>query len=127
MHYHNFYSFACLVFFLLFRLPLSLRRCSVLTFARPLIFRGVEAALRPLWEFGLASPTLHYHRGRRSSARPPIHLYTRYTRDCSSPVGQRSDAATGHMCNGSVIQDRSTHAATPLRYKGTTTPTFYYI
>ena len=95
MHYHNFYFFYSLSFSPFVRAPLSWRRCSVLTFARPcrcvvvLFLRSrarrffVASRLRyaPLWEFGLASPTLHYHRGRRSSARPPHSpVCTVYTR-----------------------------------------------
>nr|DAM34995.1 MAG TPA: hypothetical protein [Caudoviricetes sp.] len=55
-HYHKFLSFACLVFFLLFRLALSKCGRSVLTLARPQIFRCVVAALRPPMGIWIGEP-----------------------------------------------------------------------
>ena len=80
-HYHNFSFFYSLSFRLVVRLPC---RSVVVLFLRSharRIFVAWSLRYAPLWEFGLASPTLHYHRGRRSSARPPRQpVCTVYTR-----------------------------------------------
>lgn len=96
-HYHKFFPFRLSSFLSSFSpcLVVVLSFCSHALTPAEFSLRG-RCVTPPLWEFGLVSPTLHYHRGRRSSARPPRQpVRTVHTRlQFSGLATQRRNEAT---------------------------------
>ena len=120
-HYHYFFAPAFLSSFLL---ALPCCRSLIACGARRLrIFVPLRLRYAPLWEIGRQAPPLHYHRGRRSSARlPRCTVHTVYTRLQFSG----NNAAKPLRCRDTEVPSRSTSTIykkklpTTLRFSATT-------